>query len=869
MISKTVIRHETPVLVVGGGPTGLILSLQLARHGINCMMVERNMDTTKWPKMDLTNCRSMELFSRLGISEGLREIGVPPQHSFDVLVSTGFSESEEEIARWKLDSVDAWRQRIKTQNDGSLPREPYQRCSQAVLEAWLKPHIQTEQHIDGHFGLKFESLTETDDGVESTLTDVATGEQHIVYSKYVVGCDGAGSRVRRSAGIGLLGGPVPGAMLLIHFKSRDLSRIQKQGQFWHIGFTSGAFIIAQDEVDTWTMHTPIPVGIDWEKIDPEETVYAGLGGPSAPYPIKIDEILIKSSWRPNICVAESYMTSGGRVLLAGDAAHQNIPAGGYGMNTAVGDSFDLGWKLAATLKNYGGKDLLKSYELERLPVAVKNINHSGALWQRWANIWSSFAEASSNNLLSKTEEGKAFRVKIANSFLANDGEHKDHGIELGYRYNASPIVIPDADAPEPEWNIRHYIPSTWPGSRPPHVFLSDGKTSIFDLFGRGYTIVDFSKEGKWADAFTKAAKRLQMPIKAVHLPEEEHVQKIWERTAVLVRPDDHVAWRLPLDEATFAGEVEDILKVAVGQKSNTGAGIRNKEQVLDEIRAKGFVGTVGNVNQDKQNDSNFATMVTPSQLTISFKHLFSSIPTSDPTLLVHSSLRSVGFIPGFASSVIESLLSALGPSGTIVVPTHTGDNSDPAAWQAPSVPESWWQAIRDSIPAFDPATAITRVVGIVPETLRIWPGALRSAHPQTSFAALGPRAEHITEGHASNCRLGESSPLAKLEAVDAWVLLLGVGWDKCTAFHLAEYRLQDLRFENNSFAINVDGQRQWTTVKDVAIADEDFERLGADFERDCRVVRGTIGAAECRLFSVREAVKYATSWMDSNRNKPV
>ncbi|KAL6693885.1 hypothetical protein J3F84DRAFT_396159 [Trichoderma pleuroticola] len=861
MINKPVIYHETPVLVVGGGPAGLIVALQLAHHNIHCMLVERNLDTTKWPKMDLTNSRSMELFRRIGISEGLREIGVPPQYSFDVLLSTGYSEGEEEIARWKLDSVDAWWQRIKSQNDGSLPREPYQRCSQALLEAWLKPRIQAENLIDGHFGLKFESLTETDEGVESKLTDVVTGEQHIVRSKYVVGCDGAGSRVRKSIGINLLGGPVPAAMFLIHFKSRDLSRLQQQGQFWHIAFASGAFIIAQDEVDTWTLHTKIPVDTDWEAMDPKETIYNAFGGPSAPYPIKIDEILVKSTWRPNICIAESYTSPGGRVFLAGDSAHQNIPTGGYGMNTAVGDSFDIGWKLAATLKQYGGKDLLKSYELERLPIAVRNINQSGTFWKVWATIWSRAAEIRADTLLSKPEELKAIKASTAEFFKANDAENKSHGIELGYRYNASPIVVPDTEATEPKWSILHYIPSTWPGARAPHVFLSDGETSVFDLFGQDYTIVDFSEEGKWAESFTKAAKRLGIPIKAVRLPQEKHVQKIWERTAVLVRPDDHVAWRLPLDEAAFDGDVDGILKIAVGQASNTEAGVLNKEQILAGVREKGFEGTVGNVNQDK------VAMKAAFQLTTSFKHLFSNIPSSDPTLLVHSSLRSVGFIPGFSPSVIQSLLAALGPSGTIVVPTHTGDNSDPAAWQAPPVPESWWQPIRDSIPAFDPATAITRVVGVVPETLRTWPGALRSAHPQTSFAALGPQAERITEGHAPNCRLGESSPLAKLEAVDAWVLLLGVGWDKCTAFHLAEYRIQNPRLEDNSFAINIDGQRQWVTVQDVAITDEDFERLGADFERDCRVVRGTVGAADCRLFCLREAVEYATTWLDRNRKK--
>ncbi|KAM0255715.1 hypothetical protein ACHAQJ_005469 [Trichoderma viride] len=599
MPSKIILRHETPVLVVGGGPSGLILSLQLARHGINCMLAERNLDTTKWPKMDVTNCRSMELFNRLGISQGLREIGVPSHYSFDVLLSTGFSEGGEEISRWNLDSVDAWQQRINTQNDGSHPREPYQRCSQAVLEKWLKPRIQAEELIDAHFGLKFEALTETDDGVESTLTDITTGEKHIVHSKYVVACDGAGSRVRKSVGIELIGGPVPIAMMLIHFKSRDLAKLHKQGQFWHIAFATGSIIIAQDEVDTWTLHTPIPVGVEWEKIDPEEAIYKALGSPSAPCPIKIDKILVKSTWRPNICVAERYTTPGGRIFLAGDSAHQNIPTGGYGMNTAVGDSFDLGWKLAATLKGYGGKSLLASYEVERLPVAVRNIDQSGYYWGIWHKVWSWAAEAGPEIFFSQSKEGKALKAKMADWILANDSENKAHGIELGYRYNASPIVLADTQVTEPEWNSRHYIPSTWPGARPPHVFLSDGKTSIFDLFGQGYTIVDFSEEGKWADAFANAALQLNVPLQKVHLPQEKHVQKLWERSAVLVRPDDHVAWRAPLDGKTSVAEAANILKVAVGRTSNTEAGIKLKDKVLSEIRKRGFSGTVGNMNQDE------------------------------------------------------------------------------------------------------------------------------------------------------------------------------------------------------------------------------------------------------------------------------
>jgi FAD-dependent monooxygenase len=388
-------------------------------------------------------------------------------------------------------------------------------------------------------------------------------------------------------------------MMLIHFKSRDLTNLHKQGQFWHIIFATGSFIIAQDEIDTWTVHTPIPVGIDWEKIDPEETVYKALGGLSTPHSIKIDKILVKSTWRPNICVAERYISPNGRILLTGDAAHQNIPMGGYGMNTAVGDSFDLGWKLAAALQGYGGKNLLPSYEIERLPVAVRNINQSGYFWGIWEKVWGWAAEAGAQTVLSQSKEGKVVKAKMADWALTNDGENKDHGIELGYRYNASPIVVPDNEVAEPEWNSHHYIPSTWPGARPPHVFLSDGKTSIFDLFGQGYTIVDFSEEGKWADAFADAALQLKVPLKRVHLPQEKHVEKLWERSAVLVRPDDHVAWRVSLDDKTSTAEAVNILKIAVGETSNTEAGIKYKDKILNGVREKGFVGTVGNMDQDE------------------------------------------------------------------------------------------------------------------------------------------------------------------------------------------------------------------------------------------------------------------------------
>ncbi|KAK3180077.1 hypothetical protein K4F52_008569 [Lecanicillium sp. MT-2017a] len=237
------------------------------------------------------------------------------------------------------------------------------------------------------------------------------------------------------------------------------------------------------------------------------------------------------------------------------------------------------------------------------------------------------------------------------------------------------------------------------------------------------------------------------------------------------------------------------------------------------------------------------------------------------TILVHSSLNKLGFVCGGAEAVIQSLLSAIGPSGTLVVPTHTSENSDPKNWEAPPVPPEWWEVIRDNTPAFDPQTSRTRGMGAIPETARTWPGALRSDHPQTSFAAIGSNAEAITRGHALDSMMGEKSPLARLEEVGAKVLLLGVGYDSCTVLHLAEYRVPGTPRRANSFAANVDGKRQWVTVEDVKVESEDFEQLGADYEAQKSVAKGMVGGAECRLIPVREAVAFAQHWMGVHRTK--
>jgi 2-polyprenyl-6-methoxyphenol hydroxylase-like FAD-dependent oxidoreductase len=516
--------QHTQVLIAGGGPVGLMLATVLGGFGIRVMLVERNATTTRHPKMDITNGRSMELFRRVGLVDGLRKAAVPEENPFDVSWIT--SMAGHELHRFRYPSVVEARRIIAAHNDGTQSREPPMRVSQVEIEPVLKRAAEACPTVDVRFGVGFEDFAADAGGVTVTLRNSETGDTERVRCDYLAGCDGGGSRVRILLRIALDGTPRVAQRYMVHFRSRAYDVLQRWGIAWHYQAPT-ATLIAQNDVDVWTIQARLPADTALDRVDPADIVKTFCGGPIE------HEILVANAWTPHLLLAQSY--GSGRVFLAGDAAHQYIPTGGYGMNTGIGDAVDLGWKLAATLLGFGGPQLLASYESERRPVGYRNREASGGHTKVRLAIAESYREAYAGGI-TLTDAGRAaLGAKIA---AHGNAENESYGIEFGYVYDRSPIVAAEAGAVAPSDPV-HYVPTTMAGARLPSTFLSDG-SALFDRLGPWFTLLNFGAID--ATPFVTAAARASIPLEVLQL-QEPALARVYGGGSLLVRPDQHIAWR--------------------------------------------------------------------------------------------------------------------------------------------------------------------------------------------------------------------------------------------------------------------------------------------------------------------------------------
>lgn len=525
-------QENFDVVVVGAGPVGLTLAIDLGWRGVRCLLIERNATTAPWPKMDRSNARTMELYRRIGIADRVRALGYPPDNPMDVFLLTRMNEPP--IAVLKFPSVAERRRQIAECTDGSFALEPYQLVSQNKVEPLLKAVAEATPNVTVRYGQELVDFTHDDAGVRATARLLDGGEVK-VHARYLVGCDGGVSTVRKKLGIRLEGRGSLRELRQVIFRSDDLYERIPVGKGRHYVFADGSIIVAQGDRKEFTLHTALP----------EDADFAAVLGQLIGLDCQL-EIRHVLTWRHHLLIAERYRDRS--VFLAGDAVHLMIPTGGLGMNTGVGDAIDLSWKLAGAIQGWGGPGLLDAYEQERRPVGLRNVHAAG-----WAaegvGLWAGLVSAGMHQ---HTAAGAALRRDVAASFTINHGRmHGMVGAELGYSYAGSPLIA-DEPGNVGEWAISAYTPHARPGVRIPHMWLSDGR-ALQDVLGDHYTLLDLRGD---CDSAAMEAAFLQTgaPLDILHL-DEPHIRAAYGACVLLLRPDLHIVWRgngPPADPAALA-----------------------------------------------------------------------------------------------------------------------------------------------------------------------------------------------------------------------------------------------------------------------------------------------------------------------------
>ena len=527
----------TPIAIIGGGPVGMVLAMNLAALGLRSTLVNTEPSTRWHPKGNTHNARTMEHYRRLGIAKALRQVGLPPDHPTDVAYFTTLNGWE--LVRHKLPSEQEKQARLENAAPTDQVPEPLYRANQMYVEAELFRHVQTVKLIDARYGWRCAALDQESDGsFRIAIEEVATGRGETLAADYLIGCDGGHSIVRNWLGISYRGERPSeqaygsGATCSTYVKSRALEdrilkRHERSWMHWCVNPRVRGLVQSLSGAGDFLFNTRIKT-ID-EPPNPQyiaRTLLACIGE-EVPF-----DFVGHFPWTAGqAAVADSF--GRGKVWLAGDAVHLFTPTGGFGMNTGIDDTGNLGWKLAATAQGWGGPHLLATFEAERRPIAFRN---TGMAKQFTVDLSAAPVDP---EMEEDSAAGAAARARTGAFFGRFGEEFASLGIQLGARYDGSRIVVPDGTAP-PQDDPTVYTPSACPGGRAPHLFLGRGD-SLFDHFGRGFTLLRLGGEAD-AAPLAGAAKARGIPFTSFDVPLRGG-RDLYEADLALIRPDQHVAWR--------------------------------------------------------------------------------------------------------------------------------------------------------------------------------------------------------------------------------------------------------------------------------------------------------------------------------------
>jgi 2-polyprenyl-6-methoxyphenol hydroxylase-like FAD-dependent oxidoreductase len=505
--------------------------MELGVRGHDVLVLEAGDGSVDHPRAGGLSIRTMEFCRRWGIADEVRNCGFPDDYALDIVFSTG------------LDGYELIREPYPSIGQMPTPAESPER-RQRCPQMWFDPILARAAASFDSVRLQYHSTVtrlelDEDGGVTAHYTDLRTGETSNVHARYAVACDGATSSVRTQLGIEMSGIPLLNYSVGVFFRAPDLLEITRQENAARFIFLSPSGPVGNltvvDGKDLWRFtYMAGTERLDLDAID-VEGVMRGVLGPKPEI-----EILSIAPWRRSQLVADAYRS--GPVFLVGDSAHTMSPTGGFGSNTGIGEAVDLGWKLDAVLCGWGGDALLDSYEPERRPIAIRNTAAATSNFKGW------YSKADLSRLLEPGVNGERLRRSVGEELVEGTrAEWESKGVILGYRYENSPICVPDGSA-EPPDDYRVYLPTNRAGHRAPHAWLSEHRSTL-DLFGDGFVLLDRGADDGHSAELVNLAASHGVPLRREPLPAGLDHQ--YQTRLTLVRPDGHVAWRgdeLPSDQ---------------------------------------------------------------------------------------------------------------------------------------------------------------------------------------------------------------------------------------------------------------------------------------------------------------------------------